>query len=181
MNKNMDLLNLILDRRSCKNYLPTPLDRPTLAAIVEAGRYAPSAMDRQKNHFYVVTDPQALSAVTRIVSEKLPGFEGRDCRYGAPALVVVANRKKNPMAIQDASCAMENMMLAACAVGVASRWINQPFALGDDPDLRAILAPYGLSDEECICASLALGLPDGPLYPGRKERTGNPVTWVSGG
>ena len=179
MNKNMDLLNLILDRRSCKEYLPTPLDRPTLAAIVEAGRYAPSGMDRQKNHFYVVTDPQILAAVTRIVSEKLPGFQGRDCRYGAPALVVVANRRENTVALQDAACAMENMMLAACAVGVASRWINQPAALSDDPDLRALLVPYGLSEEERICASLALGLPADPLYPGRKERTGNPVTWVS--
>lgn len=46
MNKNMDLLNLILDRRSCKEYQPEPLDRPTLAAIVEAGRYAPSGMNR---------------------------------------------------------------------------------------------------------------------------------------
>ena len=49
MNKNMDLLNLILDRRSCKEYRSDPLDRPTLAAIVEAGRYAPSGMNRQMN------------------------------------------------------------------------------------------------------------------------------------
>ena len=179
MNKNMDLLNLILDRRSCKEYRPDPLDQPTLAAIVEAGRFAPSGMDRQKNHFYVVTDPQVLSALSSLVSQKLSGFSARDFRYGAPALVIVANRKDNPMAIQDASCAMENMMLAACAVGVASRWINQPYALRDDPDLRALLAPFGLGEEECICASLALGYPVGPLFPGRKEHTGNPVTWVS--
>lgn len=177
MNKNMDLLNLILDRRSCKEYRPDPLDRPTLAAIVEAGRYAPSGMNRQMNHFYVITDANVLASITRLVSEKLPGFAQRDCRYAAPALVVVANRKDNPMAIQDASCAMENMMLAACAMGVASRWINQPFALSDDPDLRAAI---GVGEEERICASLALGYPVGPLYPGRTERTGNPVTWLSG-
>lgn len=177
MNKNMDLLNLILDRRSCKEYQPEPLDRPTLAAIVEAGRYAPSGMNRQMNHFYVITDNAILSSISRLVSEKLPGFADRDCRYAAPALVVVANRKDNPMALQDASCAMENMMLAACAVGVASRWINQPFALSDDPDLRALI---GVKEEERICASLALGRPAGPLYPERTERTGNLVTWVSG-
>ena len=176
MNKNMDLLNLILDRRSCKEYRSDPLDRPTLAAIVEAGRYAPSGMNRQMCHFYVITDPQILTRISALVSEKLPGFAQRDCRYAAPALVVVANRKDNPMAIQDASCAMENMMLAACAVGVASRWINQPFALSDDADLRTLI---GVGEEERICASLALGYPAGPLYPGRAERTGNTVTWVS--
>ena len=176
MNKNMDLLNLILDRRSCKEYRSEALDRPTLAAIVEAGRYAPSGMNRQMNHFYVITDPQVLAGISALVSEKLPGFAQRDCRYAAPALVVVANRKENPNALQDASCAMENMMLAACAVGVASRWINQPYALSDDPDLRALI---GVGEEERICASLALGYPAGPLYPGRVERTGNPVTWVA--
>ncbi|MGI5962766.1 MAG: nitroreductase family protein [Lawsonibacter sp.] len=179
MNKNMDLLNLILDRRSCKEYRPDPLDRPTLAAIVEAGRYAPSGMNRQKNHFYVITDPQVLEGITQVVKQKMPGFAQRDCRYAAPALVVVTNQKDNSMAIQDAACAMENMMLAACAMGVASRWINQPFALSDDPDLRGLLTPYGLTDQERICASLALGYPVGPLFPGRTERTGNPVTWVS--
>ncbi len=176
---NKELLNLILDRRSCKEYRPDPLERPVLAAIVEAGRYAPSGMNRQLTHFYVVTDPGILASITQIVSEKLPGFADRDCRYGAPALVVVTNEKDNPVALQDAACAMENMMLAACAMGVASRWINQPYALSDDPDLRALLAPAGLGEEERICASLALGLPAGPLFPGRPERMGNHVTWVS--
>lgn len=179
MEHNKELLNLILDRRSCKEYRPDPLDRPVLAAIVEAGRYAPSGMNRQATHFYVVTDPRILAFITRIVSEKLPGFADRDCRYGAPALVVVTNRKDNPMAIQDAACAMENMMLAACSMGIASRWINQPYALSDDSDLRALLTPAGLTEEERICASLALGLPAGPLFPGRPERKGNHVSWVN--
>ncbi|MGE4276613.1 MAG: nitroreductase family protein, partial [Lawsonibacter sp.] len=162
MEHNKELLNLILNRRSCKEYRPDPLDRPVLAAIVEAGRYAPSGMNRQATHFYVVTDPRILDSITQIVSEKVPHFAGRDCRYGAPALVVVTNRKDNPMAIQDASCAIENMMLAACAMGVGSRWINQPYALSEDPDLRALLAPTGLTEDERICGSLALGLPVGP-------------------
>jgi len=177
MSKNMKFLNLILDRRSCKAYLPTPLDRPTLAAIVEAGRYAPSGMDRQQNHFYIITDPQRLATISRLVSEKLPPFADKDCRYGAPALVVVANGQDNPCALQDASVAMENMMLAACSLGVASRWINQLYRLSDDAELRTLL---GLPDGERVCASLSLGLPDGPLFPGRKDHPGNPVTWLSG-
>ena len=51
MEHNKELLNLILERRSCRKYLPQPLDRPTLAAIAEAGRYAPSAMNRQPWRF----------------------------------------------------------------------------------------------------------------------------------
>lgn len=181
MSKNMELLNLILDRRSCRAFRPDPLDRPTLAAIVEAGRYAPSAMNRQQCHFYVLTDPKLLSSLTDTVQRELEGFAGRDFRYASPALILVTGRRDNPMALQDAACAMENMMLAACAVGVGSCWINQVYHLKDSASMAALLAPLGVSGEEFPCCALALGLPDGPLFPGRKEHPGNPVTWVSGG
>ena len=69
--KNMDLLNLLLDRRSCRTFRSEPLDRPTLAAIVEAGRYAPSAMNRQQCRFYVITDPQLLQRISDTVSRRL--------------------------------------------------------------------------------------------------------------
>ena len=113
MEHTKDFLNLLLDRRSCRAFQPDPVDRPTLAAIVEAGRYAPSAMNIHKNHLYIITDPALLTRLTETVSRKLENFAGRDFRYGAPALVLVTNRKRNTMALQDASCAMENMMLAA--------------------------------------------------------------------
>lgn len=180
MEPNKEFVNLILARHSCKVYKPDPVDTDTLTAIVETARYAPSGMNRQMCHFYVITAPKLLSAITALVSRKLPPFAERDCRFGAPALVVVANRKDNTSAVQDSSCAMENMMLAGCALGVASRWCNQLTALSDDPDLRALLAPIGLNDEERICGSLALGYPDGPLFPDRPERKGNFVTWVTG-
>ena len=178
--KNMDLLNLLLDRRSCRTFRSEPLDRPTLAAIVEAGRYAPSAMNRQQCRFYVITDPQLLQRISDTVSRRLKGFETQDCRYGAPALVLVTNQESNICALQDAACAMENMMLAASAVGVGSCWINQPYHLRKDEEMQALLSELGAQPGEFPCCSLALGLPEGPLFPGRREHTGNGVTWVTG-
>ena len=181
MEHNKEFLDLLLDRRSCRAFRPDALDRPTLAAIVETGRYAPSAMDTQQNHFYIITDQKLLKQLSELVSRKLEHLADRDFRYGAPALVLVTNRKDHAMAPQDAACAMENMMLAACAVGVGSCWINQVYHLKDSASMAALLAPLGVSGEEFPCCALALGLPDGPLFPGRKEHPGNPVTWVSGG
>lgn len=176
----MDLLNLLLDRRSCRTFRSEPLDRPTLAAIVEAGRYAPSAMNRQQCRFYVITDPQLLQRISDTVSRRLKGFEEQDCRYGAPALVLVTNQESNTCALQDAACAMENMMLAASAVGVGSCWINQPYHLRKDEEMQALLSELGAQPGEFPCCALALGLPEGPLFPGRREHTGNGVTWVTG-
>ena len=178
MEHNKELLNLILDRRSCRRFLPQLPDRPTLAAIAEAGRYAPSARNQQACRFYIITDRPLLERMAAVVSARLEDYRDRDCTYGAPALILVTNRRENNCALQDASCAMENMMLAAHAMGLASCWINQPWHLDGDPELRALLAPFGLEEGESICCSLALGLPDGPLPSGRKERTGNQVVWV---
>lgn len=180
MNKNMDLLNLILDRRSCRTFLPQTPDRPTLTAIIEAGRYAPSAMNRQFNRFYVITDSAFLTRISNTVSQRLEGFEGKDCLYGAPAVILVTNRKDNICALQDAACAMENMMLAAAAVGIGSCWINQPYHLRNDAEMLALLSEAGMQPGEFPCCALALGLPEGSLFPGRRERTGNPVHWITG-
>ena len=177
MNKNMDLLNLILDRRSCKEYQPEPLDRPTLAAIVEAGRYAPSAMNVQLCRFYVITDPRLLRRISDTVSRQLEGFADRDCRYGAPALVLVTNRKDHAMAPQDAACAMENMMLAAFSLGVGSCWINQLYRTREDREVQEKLAEIGVTPEEMPVAALALGWP-AVDFPGPREKTGNLVSWV---
>ena len=84
------------------------------------------------------------------------------------------------MAPHDAACAMENMMLAACPMGVGSGNLNQPFHLQDDPDLRALLAPLGVTEKDLLCCALALGLPQGELPRSRPERTGNLITWVDG-
>lgn len=181
MDTSKDFHSLILARRSCKQYLPDPLPTETVSAIVEAGRHAPSGLNRQMNHFYIISDPALLDTLTRMVSSKLPAFAQRNFHYGSPVLVVVANRFENPAALQDVGCAMENMMLAACCMGVGSCWINQLYHLREDAELRALLAEtIGLSNEEWVCGSLALGLPDGPLFPGPKAHPGNPVTWITG-
>ena len=177
MNKNMDLLNLILDRCSCKEYRSDPLDRPTLAAIVEAGRYAPSGMNRQMCHFYVITDPQILTRISALVSEKLPGFAQRDCRYAAPALVVVANRKDNPMALQDASCAMENMMLAAHALGLGSCWIHRAKEVFDSDEGKEILRSLGINGDYEGIGNCIIGYP-ADAEPEAKPRKENYCYYV---
>lgn len=178
MSMKNEVLDLLAARRSCRSFQPDQLSKDTLALIVEAGRRAPSAMNRQQCHFYVITDPAWLERITNTVSQRLEGAAGRDCRYGAPALVVVTGRRDNGCALQDAACAMENMMISAAALGVGSCWINQLFHLRDDEEMIALLAEMGVSKEEFPCASLSLGLPAGPLFPGQRELTGCPVTWL---
>lgn len=177
MHTNNEGINLILSRRSYRYFLPDLPAREDLETIVETGRYAPSGMNRQLCHFLVVTNQDVLAKLTAIVSSKEAFFANHDFRYEAPAMVIVCHRKDCTVALQDAACAMENMMIAATALGVGSRWVNQLWRLSDEPEIRQLLSPYGYTEDEFICASLILGIPTDPMPP-EKPRTGNKVTWV---
>lgn len=75
--------------------------------------------------------------------------------------MIVSNLKTNANAIADAGCAMQNIMLMAHSLGVASCWINQMKDTNGDPAVRALLDGYGVPadhDVQC-CAALGYGNP----------------------
>ena len=172
-----EMLKLMHDRRSTRAYRPEPLQEAVIQQILEAGRFAPSGMNKQLNHFYVITDPNYLADLTALVSRKMENYRDKDFRYGAPVLVLVTNQKESTTCVQDASCAMENMMLAAFSLGVGSCWINQLYRTREDREVQEKLAEIGVTPEEMSVAALALGWP-AVDFPGPREKTGNLVSWV---
>lgn len=167
-------LELIRRRRSCRAFEQEAPAKELLDEIIEAGRYAPSGMNSQRTRF-LVAQGENVKKLSAIISRLREDYRDKDCTYGAPVLVVVSNKVENPNAKADAGCVMQNMMLAASAVGVGSVWINQFGPCSDDPELRAVL---GLEEGEIVCAALALGMPSGELFPGVRERTGHKVVWL---
>ena len=151
------MLKLMHDRRSTRAYRPEPLQEAVIQQILEAGRFAPSGMNKQLNHFYVITDPNYLADLTALVSRKMENYRDKDFRYGAPVLVLVTNQKESTTCVQDASCAMENMMLAAFSLGVGSCWINQLRETCDVPEVRALLTEYGVPEDHIVVCSAAIG------------------------
>ena len=121
MNYETDGIAMIMNRRSCKNYLPQLPERHLIAEVVEAGRSAPSGMNRQMCHFLVITRQKLLSQLSDLVSRRLEPFARRDFRYAAPVMVVLCHQKSVTVALQDAGCAMENMLLAAYSLGMGAR------------------------------------------------------------
>ena len=171
-----ETLRVLKERRSIRKFRPEQIKPEELDAILEAGTWAPTGMGAQSPVMVVVQDPETIAYLSRM-NAQIMGNPGSDPFYGAPTVVVVLADGGRPTWLQDGSLVMGNLMNAAASLGVGSCWINQPYYLDQDAELRALLAPLGLSDDECICCSLALGLPEGPLFPGRKEHTGNGVVW----
>ena len=194
----MDAIEAILTRRSTRKFSDEIPERDLIEKIIEAGRFAPSGGNSQTTHFLVITDPEILKELARIVQTAFSKMEIREdtyaslknsinrskqgnyiFHYNTPVLIVTANKKGYGNAMADSACALENMMIAANALDLGSCWINQLHWLDEDDAVREYLFGLGLGDDETVTGALALGFPAEGL-PGRTAlpRTGNPVTWI---
>lgn len=160
--ENDVIMNALLTRRSTRAYLKEAVDRASLEQIVQAGCYAPSASNRQLWHFTVVTKAEQLDQLTAAARTSLLE-DGRDvpedycCTYNAPALIIVSFPKDYPFLKEDGACALQNIFLAAHALGLGSCWINQFGATCNHSQLRAILTVVGVPQNHDVCGCAAIG------------------------
>ena len=193
-----DAMEAIFTRRSTRRMKPGLPPREMIQRVIEAGRAAPSGSNSQTTHMIVITDRKALDELAAIVQEAFAAMEvGPDAyvslrnsvsaskkggyvfHYGAPVLIVTANRKGYGNAIADSACALENMMIAANALDLGSCWINQLHWLDEDAHVRGYLEKLGLKADETVTGGLILGYGyDGQPVRSELKRTGNPVTWI---
>jgi len=112
----------------------------------------------QLRHYIIVDDPKVLAALA----------EHKGVMETAPAaIVMVMEPKGTPYGdfwVQDASAAMENMLLAAVALGYGAVWVEGALR-AKEPELRAVL---GVPDELRVWAIMPMGKADcQPNRPGK--------------
>ena len=81
----MEFREVVKSRYSCKKYSDRQVEKEKLAAILEAGRLAPTAKNLQEQHVYVFQSEDALRKIDAVTP----------CRYGAPTVLVVAFDRNN--------------------------------------------------------------------------------------
>ena len=115
----MDTLLAIQTRRSVRRYADQPIDEEKLDTILRAGMAAPSAGNSQCWRFVVADDKKQLAAISA-----LSPYAGMAA--AAPmAILVCSDRKAEKYPgfwVQDCAAAMQNMLLAAHALGLGAVW-----------------------------------------------------------
>jgi len=143
----MDALEGIKQRRSVRKYDPKPVAERDLLAILEAGRQAPSAANRQPWHFVVVKDKEVRRKLAAACSGQA---------WMADAGVIVAGLGKPSINEKwyavDVAIAMQNMILAATALGYGTCWIG---AFEHDRVRDLLEAP----EDMCVVALTPIGVP----------------------
>ena len=113
-----ETLHTLETRRSCRAYKPEQITKEELEAVLRAGTFAPSAMNRQSAKIVVVQDAETRAQLTRM-NAAVMGNTG-DPMYGAPTILVVLADANARCGVQDGSLVMGNLMNAAAAIGLGS-------------------------------------------------------------
>lgn len=135
---------LVERRYSVRKYDPSPVEPEKLAAILEAGRLAPTAVNYQ---------PQRILVVQGEDMEKMKGCT--PCLYGQPMALVVCydkreswkNRSGREIGDVDASIVMTQMMYQAEELGIGSlivgifkeALLRERFAIPDELEIVCLL------------------------------------------
>jgi nitroreductase len=153
----MDAFLAVVSKREIREYAARPLEPETERRILDAGRMAGSAKNRQPWTFLVVRDDRAVEAVAESV------YEPTNIR-GAAFLVAIL---MNGGAGIDAGRAAQNMMIGAWALGVGSC----PNGVNDRVGLNRALR---LDDDAQVAAVLSFGYPVKRGDPRRRS----PEEWI---
>lgn len=160
----------MLTRRSIRAFQETPVEREKIETILKCATYAPSAMNRQTWHFSAVLSAEKIQRLAKAMGKALGN---PDYNMYKPAALIIPSNEEGKAA--DNACAMQNILLAAHSLGVASVWINQLKDVHDDPEVRAILTEFGVPQEHIIYGVAALGYAAGDPRPADKK---HPVTII---
>jgi len=152
----MNMLDLIASRHSYRGkYLPDPVPREHLAAIMRAGLQAPSGCNKQTTSLIGVDDPELMKKLHAVIQP--PAGDS------APAMICVLTRRiiayrDKCYAVQDYAAAIQNMLLAAASLGYASCWYEGHVTDTDriGHQMQKIL---GVPDEYELVCFLPIGVP----------------------
>ncbi|MEM2901253.1 MAG: nitroreductase family protein [Candidatus Bathyarchaeia archaeon] len=155
---SLDALEAIRRRRSVRRFKPDPIPKETIEKLVDAGRWAPSGMNVQPWEFIAVTNPETRRRIAGITD------------YGkfiaqAPLCIAVFC-KDTKYYLEDGCAAVENILIAATALGLGSCWVAGDKKRYVDQVREMLNVPRGYK----LVALIAIGYPlDGPSERRRRD------------
>ena len=172
----MEVYEAVRTRKSVRAYLDKDIPDEILRRVLEAGRLAPSASNRQEWRFVAVRDRDKKKALATIA--------GNQSFIAEAAVVIVCcgiddgkiMRCGQPACVVDVTIAIDHLTLAATAEGLGTCWIGHfdeapvKRLLKIPPDVRVIeLLPLGYPVDPSAKDKNRLPLEKIVMFDGWKE------------
>lgn len=151
-----DLFMVMAGRRTCKRFAAQPVEMDKVLQIVQAGMLAPSSGNIQNWTFTVLTDIGLIRGMYSHALDQEPFLTATGaiivCGNVDHAHTLYGMRGKRLYTTQNCAAAIQNMLLAAEALGIGSAWIG---AFDEDK----IAAMFGIPSSHRAQAVILLGYP----------------------
>ena len=138
-------MEAIRKRRSVRNFTGDPISRSDLESIVDAGRLAATGGNRQPWEFIVVTGSATIERL-KVAANWMEK---------AAAIIAVVMDPSTRWWVEDGSAAIENILLAATAMGYGSCWL-EGWTLPREDEFKELL---GIPADKRLLTLIPVGVP----------------------
>lgn len=177
---NDAVTELMMSRRSIRNYKDSLINKETLDEILKCGVNAPNGKNLQAYEIRVLS-PALIDSITSAVVKDNPQIGEREgfknIFVDAPCVLCIAYDTTYDMSQVDCGLLGENIILSAwskgigsCCLGSSARWIK------DSPSAKPYLDKMGFSEGYELLYCIALGYPD--ETPEAKSRTMDKIKYM---
>ena len=150
------MLDLILKRRSVRQYLQKEVEEQVLKDILSAGLLAPTGMNKKPCRFYVIKKKEILEALSTV---KPAG--AAMLKEASVAIAVVVDEERTDTWVEDSSIALSFMQLEAADKNLGSCWVQIRLRTNEgEPSEGKVQKLLNLSDKDRVVGILALGYPE---------------------
>jgi nitroreductase len=160
-----ETIRTIKERRSIRSYSDKPIPKKILEELIDCGRLAPSAKNKQPWQFVVITDKNMLKKIASAV------VYGSFLRDASACIIILCEDVQ--FYLEDGCAATENILLAAKSLGIGSCWIAGDKKEYTDKILQLIKAPGGFK----LVSIISLGFTNEDIMPKGKKELKEILTW----
>lgn len=157
----MEVIEVIKSRRSIRKYKKEDIPNEKILQILDVARHAPSASNIQPWEFIIVRDKATKEKLSRV------NVYGKFIADAPVAIVIIGDASKSPGHwVEDCSLAVENLLLAAKALGIGGCWVAV-FSL-DSRGLereKAVKEILSIPEKYRVLCIVPLGYPDEEPHP----------------
>jgi nitroreductase len=155
----LEVLEAIKGRRSIRKYKKDPIPEDFIVKILDAGRWAPSASNRQPWSFMILKDREVRRRVAEATTY------GKFLADAPLGIAVVVDPQASTHPVEDGAIASQNMLLAAHALGLGACWIGSYNSFYEEK-IKTILS---IPKNKRLLSIISIGFPAESPTKTRKE------------
>lgn len=182
-NYENDIVRTIYERRAVRKYKAKSIEKTLIETVLDAGRMAPSAINKQPWKFYILTQPKDIRAFSKEISaaavielaksgiknivkttkdllhfaDKADLMKKKDpVFHGAPVVIFITSPKSDEWAPLDIGMCAQNIMLSAKSLGLDTC----PVGFGKFVEKTKLYPKLGVPETEQVNLAIVLGYGD---------------------